>query len=164
MSKSQAILGGFIPVLVVLDSIIKQSEQARGSKPGGSIPPLPLHHLLPLRSCPVSVPVDSLHDEQQCWSVTQIKPSPTPQTCILVMVFRSATETLTNTVVICWLISTFHFHLETDSFWHSVSGLGWLTVGHMDLLMLSPKSWDYKSAFPHLWYVGSMDSIRFSCL
>jgi hypothetical protein len=37
---------GAISVLVVLDSIREQAEQARGSKPVSNIPPCPLHQLL----------------------------------------------------------------------------------------------------------------------
>jgi hypothetical protein len=40
------IVGGAIPGLVVLGSIRKQVEQARGSKPVSNIPPWPLHQLL----------------------------------------------------------------------------------------------------------------------
>jgi hypothetical protein len=40
------IVGGAISGLVVLGSIRKQTEQARGSKPVSSIPPWPLHQLL----------------------------------------------------------------------------------------------------------------------
>jgi hypothetical protein len=40
------IVGSTIPGLVVLGSIIKQAEQARGSKPEKNIPPWPLHQLL----------------------------------------------------------------------------------------------------------------------
>ena len=40
------IVGGAIPGLVVLDSIRKQVEQARGNKPVSNIPPWPLHQLL----------------------------------------------------------------------------------------------------------------------
>jgi hypothetical protein len=47
------IVGGAIPRLVVLGSIRKQAEQARGSKPVSNIPPWPLHQLLPPSSCPV---------------------------------------------------------------------------------------------------------------
>jgi hypothetical protein len=39
-------VGGVIPGLVVLDSIRKQAEQARGGKPANNIPPWPLHQLL----------------------------------------------------------------------------------------------------------------------
>jgi hypothetical protein len=39
-------VGGAIPGLVVLGSIRKQAEQARGSKPVSNIPPRPLHQLL----------------------------------------------------------------------------------------------------------------------
>jgi hypothetical protein len=53
--------------LVVLSSIRKQAEQAKGSKPVSNIPPWPLHQLLPPGSCPVRVPVlTSFGDEQQC--------------------------------------------------------------------------------------------------
>ena len=38
--------GGTISGLVVLGSIRKQAEQARGSKPVSNIPPWPLHQLL----------------------------------------------------------------------------------------------------------------------
>ena len=40
------IVGDAIPGLVVLGSIRKQAEQARGSKPVRNIPPWPLHQLL----------------------------------------------------------------------------------------------------------------------
>jgi hypothetical protein len=40
------IVGSAIPRPVVLDSIRKQTEQDRGSKPVSNIPPWPLHHLL----------------------------------------------------------------------------------------------------------------------
>ena len=40
------IVGGAIPGLVVLGSIRKQTEQAKGSKPVSNIPPWPLHQLL----------------------------------------------------------------------------------------------------------------------
>jgi hypothetical protein len=40
------LVGGAIPGLVVLGSIRKQAEQARGSKPVRDIPPWPLHQLL----------------------------------------------------------------------------------------------------------------------
>ena len=40
------IVGGAIPGLVVLGSIRKQAEQARGNKPVKNIPPWPLHQLL----------------------------------------------------------------------------------------------------------------------
>jgi hypothetical protein len=40
------LVGGAIPELVVLGSIRKQAEQARGSKPVSNIPPWPLHQLL----------------------------------------------------------------------------------------------------------------------
>jgi hypothetical protein len=44
--KVGPIVGGAIPELVVLGSIRKQAEQARGSKPVRNIPPWPLHQLL----------------------------------------------------------------------------------------------------------------------
>jgi hypothetical protein len=47
------IVGGAIPGLVVLGSIRKQAEQARGRKPVSNILPWPLHQLLPLSSYPV---------------------------------------------------------------------------------------------------------------
>jgi hypothetical protein len=40
------IVGGAIPGLIVLDSIRKQAEQAKRSKPVSNIPPWPLHQLL----------------------------------------------------------------------------------------------------------------------
>jgi hypothetical protein len=40
------LVGGTISGLVVLGSIRKQVEQARGSKPVKNIPPWPLHQLL----------------------------------------------------------------------------------------------------------------------
>jgi hypothetical protein len=42
----RAPVGGAIPGLVALDSIRKQAEQARGSKPVRNIPPWPQHQLL----------------------------------------------------------------------------------------------------------------------
>jgi hypothetical protein len=39
-------VGGAIPGLAVLDSIRKQAEQTRLSKPVRNIPPWPLHQLL----------------------------------------------------------------------------------------------------------------------
>ena len=39
-------MGGTISGLVILGSIRKQAEQARGSKPVKNIPPWPLHQLL----------------------------------------------------------------------------------------------------------------------
>jgi hypothetical protein len=44
--RTQLIVGGAIPWLVVLGSIREQAEQARGSKPVRNIPPWPLHQLL----------------------------------------------------------------------------------------------------------------------
>ena len=50
----EAVVGGAIPGLIVLGSIRKQAEQARRSNPVSSIPPQPLHPLLPpcVSSCP----------------------------------------------------------------------------------------------------------------
>ena len=48
--RTQLIVGGAIPGLVVLGSIRNQAEQALESKPAGSTPPWPLHQLLPLGS------------------------------------------------------------------------------------------------------------------
>ena len=42
----RSLVGGTISGLVVLGSIRKQAEQARGSKPVRNIPPWPLHQLL----------------------------------------------------------------------------------------------------------------------
>ena len=39
-------MGGAIPGLVLVGSIRKRAEQARGCKPGSDIPPWPLHQLL----------------------------------------------------------------------------------------------------------------------
>jgi hypothetical protein len=59
-------MGSIIPGLVVLGSIRKQAEQARGTKPLGSTLPWPLHQLLPSSSCSVLVPVlTSFGDEHQ---------------------------------------------------------------------------------------------------
>jgi hypothetical protein len=71
--RAQPIVAGAIPRLVVLGSIRKQAEQTRGSKLVSSIPPWPLHQLLPPSSCPVWVPLlTSFDDEQQCGSVSRI--------------------------------------------------------------------------------------------
>jgi hypothetical protein len=56
-------VGGALLRLVVLGSLRKQADQAMGSKLVSSIPPWPLHHLLPSGSSPVCVPVlTSLND------------------------------------------------------------------------------------------------------
>jgi hypothetical protein len=60
-------VGGAIRGLVILDSIRKQAEQARGSKPVSNIPPWPLNQLL----LPV---LTSSGDEGQCRSVSSINP------------------------------------------------------------------------------------------
>lgn len=57
-------VGGAIPVLVLLGSIRNQAEQARANKPVSSTSPWSLHFLLPPGSCPV--PVLSFSDQQQC--------------------------------------------------------------------------------------------------
>jgi hypothetical protein len=44
--QAQPIVGGAISRLVVLDSVRKQGEQGRGSKPVNNIPPWTLHQLL----------------------------------------------------------------------------------------------------------------------
>jgi hypothetical protein len=49
----QPIVDGAIPGLVVLGSVKKQAEKAKGSNPVSSTPPWPLHQLLPPSSCPV---------------------------------------------------------------------------------------------------------------
>jgi hypothetical protein len=75
IKRGGSIMGGTIPGLVVLGSIRKQAEQARGSKSLSSTSPWPLHQLLPPSSCPVWVPVlTSFGDEQQCGSVRWINP------------------------------------------------------------------------------------------
>jgi hypothetical protein len=51
--RVQPIVGGAIPGLVILGSIRKQAKQVRGRKPVSSIPPWPLHQLLPPSSCHV---------------------------------------------------------------------------------------------------------------
>jgi len=43
--RAQPVVGGTTPGLVVLGSIRKQTEQARGSKPVSNIPLRPLHQL-----------------------------------------------------------------------------------------------------------------------
>ena len=62
------LVGGTISGLVVLGSIRKQAEQARGSKPVRNIPPWPLHQLLLPDLLEFSP--DFLGDEQQCGSVS----------------------------------------------------------------------------------------------
>jgi hypothetical protein len=65
------LVGGAIPGLVALDSIRKQAEQARGSKPVSNIPPWPLHQLLLPDLLEFQSPVlTSFGDEQQCGSVS----------------------------------------------------------------------------------------------
>jgi hypothetical protein len=69
--RAHPIVGGATPGLVVLGSIRKQAEQARGCNPVSSVHPWPLHQLLPPSSCPVRVPVlSSFGDEQQRGSVS----------------------------------------------------------------------------------------------
>jgi len=72
-------VGGGIPGLVVLVSIRKQAEQARGSKPVSRILPWLLHPLLPPSSYPlVFLPFEfqSFGDEQQCGKCKLNKPFP----------------------------------------------------------------------------------------
>jgi hypothetical protein len=54
INEGGPIVGGAILGLVILGSMRKQAEQARGNKPVSSTPPWPLHQLLPPGSCPVS--------------------------------------------------------------------------------------------------------------
>jgi hypothetical protein len=46
MGVGGGLVGGIISGMVVLGSIRKQAEEARGSKSVNNIPPWPLHHLL----------------------------------------------------------------------------------------------------------------------
>ena len=46
-------MGGAIPELGILGSMRKQAEQAMGRKPVSSIPPWPLHQLLPSVQVPL---------------------------------------------------------------------------------------------------------------
>ena len=57
ISGGGPLVGGTIPGLIVLGSIRRQAEQVRRSKSVSNIPPWPLHQLLLLGSCPVSVSV-----------------------------------------------------------------------------------------------------------
>ena len=59
-------MGSAIPGLVILGSIRKQAEQAKGNKTVNNILPQPLHQLLPPGSCPV---LTSFGDEEQCGSI-----------------------------------------------------------------------------------------------
>ena len=62
------LVDGTVPGLVVLNSIRKQAEQARGRKKVSNIPPWPLHQLLLLNllhQVPVLIPFGG---EQQCGS------------------------------------------------------------------------------------------------
>ena len=52
MGRAQPIVGGSAPELVVPGSLSKPAEQAIESKAVSSIPPWPLHQLLPLGSLP----------------------------------------------------------------------------------------------------------------
>ena len=73
--RSQLIVSGAIPGLVVLVSKRKQAEQARASKPVKQHPSMPLHQLLPPSSCPVWVPVPtSFGNEQQHLNVSWLNP------------------------------------------------------------------------------------------
>jgi hypothetical protein len=62
-------VGGAIPGLVVLGSLRKQAEQARGSKPVRNIPPWPLRQLL-LPDLLEFQSLTSFGDEQQCGNVS----------------------------------------------------------------------------------------------
>lgn len=67
------IVGGTTSRMMDLDSVRIQAENTILSKPGRSIPPWPLHHLLTLGSCPVWVLVlASFSDGLQCASVDPI--------------------------------------------------------------------------------------------
>jgi hypothetical protein len=102
IQRGGSLVGGAIPGLVVLGSIRKQAEQARGSNPVSGTPPLPLYQLLLPSSCPVWVPVlSSFGDEQQWGSVSLFSPN-----CFLVMIFCAGIQTLTKTgeVALFWKV------------------------------------------------------------
>ena len=63
-------MGGAIPGLVVLDSIRKQAEQARGSNPVSNIYAWPLHQLLLPDLLDIQSVLTSIGDEHQCGSVS----------------------------------------------------------------------------------------------
>jgi len=58
--KAHPTVGGVTPRMVMLGGI-REGEQAMRSKPVSSIPPWPLHPLLPAGSCPVWVSVMIAH-------------------------------------------------------------------------------------------------------
>jgi hypothetical protein len=80
---------------LVLGSIRKQAEQAMGSKVVSSIPPWPLHQLLPPGSCPVGVPV-LIPSVMDCDNPN--KPS-SSQLALVMVFFIAATVTLTRALV-----------------------------------------------------------------
>jgi hypothetical protein len=92
------IVGGTITDLVVLSSIRKQAEQARGSKPVTSL------HGLCISSCFLTCLSSSPHflgDEQQCGSVNWINPFlPNP---ILGRDVCTGIETLTKIIGLLWI-------------------------------------------------------------
>ena len=67
--RFQQMIGGAVPRLVVLGSIRKQAEQARGSKPVGST-----FHGLSISSCLQVPALTSSSEEHQCGSVSQRNP------------------------------------------------------------------------------------------
>ena len=67
---ARLIVGGAIPGLVVLGSIRKQTEQARGSKLVSNIPPWLLHQLLLPDLLEFHPVLTSFGDEQQCECVS----------------------------------------------------------------------------------------------
>jgi hypothetical protein len=75
--RTQAIVGGAIPGLVVLGSIRNQAEQSTRSKPVSSNPPCSLHQLLPAGSHPVQGSVlTSFCDGLRMWRHKPNKPFP----------------------------------------------------------------------------------------
>jgi hypothetical protein len=67
--------GGTAQPMVVLGFIRKQAKQGMGSKPVSSIPPWPLHQLLPPRFLPCLSPCpDFLHDGLWSGSVSHMNP------------------------------------------------------------------------------------------
>jgi hypothetical protein len=62
MGRTQPIVSGATPGLVVQVSIREQAEQPMRIKPVSSVPPRSLHQLLPPGAIPVGVPVLSSLD------------------------------------------------------------------------------------------------------
>jgi hypothetical protein len=85
-------VGEVIPRLLVLGSMRNQAEQARGSKPVGSIPPWPLHQLLPPGSRPVPLVMD-------CYWELGVKGTLCSLRCFWSWCFISVLATLTRTWV-----------------------------------------------------------------